>query len=80
MLSCQLKISKHYYGTGESFLFKFKPNTEEGVLELKVLHAFNISLYIITTAYYRCTGGVEIMILLPKAILTALYWGVVKSK
>ncbi|XP_065898217.1 oxidation resistance protein 1-like isoform X2 [Dysidea avara] len=36
MLSCQLKISEHYYGTGESFLFKFKPNETEGTLELKV--------------------------------------------
>ena len=37
MLSCQLKISEHYYGTGESFLFKFKPNETEGTLELKVI-------------------------------------------
>lgn len=36
VLSCQLKISEHYYGTGESFLFKFKPNTAEAILELKV--------------------------------------------
>jgi len=37
MLSCQLRVSEHYYGTGESFLFKFKPNEAEGTSELKVI-------------------------------------------
>ena len=46
VLSCQLKISEHYYGTGESFLFKFKPNTAEAILELKVHPCIQVTLII----------------------------------
>jgi len=56
MLSCQLRISEHYYGTGESFLFKFKPNDTEGILELKVFDYPSYSTDHYTLQVYTWSG------------------------